>query len=673
MAEIDNFSEINENFDTVKTLLNSIRAQGILNTSDVDKLLSGINAKLEKINTEEDIDIIKVFLNELKQSLDERHSVLISKFGAIESLFSNLLKNSNELPKSNELKELFDVVATNLSVFSREVVSQKETLTDITLRLDSMRTDDTNKKEIIKNITLLKPDLERLNNGFDSIVISLNDNFKTIVKTISAMDKTEHLDKFADSLNGMETSFSTILSAIQVLDKKSEAVEESLKGLATKSDLEETDRNISELRLSNQGISEELNEISNKYSRMDNLAEKIDASVSIIASLKSVLEEADDKNTKSILEVLDDLKTELNTITSDTKFDEFKEALSKVLQDIANSTNALNSALTTSSEEVNKISGLLQDLNIKSSFSELNTTLSEKELSLKTYIDESNNKASELTNANITRVLNDISTSADALNTKLNQTQSEISSLCESQFGSVFENINELKTVVSQIDENAVSANNAIFSNISDRLNVFETNLRESIEKQEITTNEASSRLTEQVDNIKNLLGVIDYKMDSSVVEISNMKREFDSLRSAVEGVLALNFVETVKDLRADLYASKQELSVNFDNASTSLSDKVSNDLYSKYELIISKLDTVEDEFKKTQTVALGNIKEILEKISGSIVDVISYVSERPEIPGSIDDTKIDKVIDTIKEHSLSYVENVRDVVDIIEFRLKQA
>ena len=59
MADIDNLAEINENFDTVKTLLNSIRAQGILNTSDVDKLLSGINAKLEKINTDEDIDLIK--------------------------------------------------------------------------------------------------------------------------------------------------------------------------------------------------------------------------------------------------------------------------------------------------------------------------------------------------------------------------------------------------------------------------------------------------------------------------------------------------------------------------------------------------------------------------------------------------------------------------------------
>ena len=70
MADLDNFSEIKENFDTVKTLLNSIRAQGILNTSDVDKLLTGINEKLEKINTEEDIDLIKIFLSELKQNLD---------------------------------------------------------------------------------------------------------------------------------------------------------------------------------------------------------------------------------------------------------------------------------------------------------------------------------------------------------------------------------------------------------------------------------------------------------------------------------------------------------------------------------------------------------------------------------------------------------------------------
>ena len=171
---MNNFSDINENFDTIKTLLNSIRAKGIMNNYDVDKLLTGINSKLEKINTEEYIDLIKAFLSELKQNLDERHGVLGSKFGAIESLFSNLLKNSNEVAKSGELKELFDIVATNLSVFSREVVSQKETLTDITLRIDAMRSDDTQKKDIIKSISSVKNDIEKLNNGFDSNVISLN-------------------------------------------------------------------------------------------------------------------------------------------------------------------------------------------------------------------------------------------------------------------------------------------------------------------------------------------------------------------------------------------------------------------------------------------------------------------------------------------------------------------
>ena len=158
MEDMDNFSEINQNFDTVKTLLNSIRAQGILNTSDVDKLLTGINTKLEKLNTEEDIDLIKMFLSELKQNLEERHTILVSKFGAIESLFSNLLKNSTEMPKSSDIKELFDIIATNLSVFSREVVSQKESITEIALKLDAFRSDDSQKKDIIKNFARTEKD-----------------------------------------------------------------------------------------------------------------------------------------------------------------------------------------------------------------------------------------------------------------------------------------------------------------------------------------------------------------------------------------------------------------------------------------------------------------------------------------------------------------------------------
>ena len=671
MADIDNLNEMNENFDTIKTLLNSIRAQGILNTSDVDKLLSGINAKLEKINTEEDIDLIKIFLTELKQSLEERHSVLLSKFGAIESLFSNLLKNSNQLPKASEFKEWYDIVATNLSVFSREVVAQKESLTDITLRLDAIRSDDSQKKDIIKNITLLKPDLERLNNGFDSIVISLNDNFKTLAKTLSSIDKTEYLDRFADNFHGLEMSSNALLSAIQLLDKKTETVENSLKDIATKSDFEQTSKNIDEIRLLNRSLNENIEEIGDKYAKIDVLADKIDASVSIIAGLKTGLEDIESQNTQAVIDNLGRLEAKLKEIKDDTAFDEFKTSLSTVLDNIIETTSNLKENISLTSDSISSILENIRSLNLNTHFDSVLASIDSKESGIKAYIDSSAEKYANLSESNLNKIINNITLSADSLNTRLSQSQTELSAICESSFGTVFENIAELKRIVSQIDENDVSANNAMFSNISDRLNLFETALKESLETQEFTTAEASAKLCEQVENIKNLSSVLDYKMDSSVVEISNMTRMFETLRGSVDSILALNFVDTVKDLRADIYASKQDLNTIIDSASNELSENITKDLYGKYELLISKLDSVEDEFKKTQASALSYVKETMEKISDSLVDVISYVSESKEFPTEELDKKIDGIANTLKETNLNYVENVRDIVDIIRVQVE--
>ncbi len=642
MADIDNIAVINENFDTVKTLLNSIRAQGILNTSDVDKLLSGINSKLEKINTEEDIDLIKVFLTELKQNLDERHNVLVSKFGAIEALFSNLLKNSNELPKSSELKELFDIVATNLSVFSREVVAQKESLTDIGMRIDAIRSDDSQKKDIIKNITLLKPDLERLSNGFDTIVLSLNDNFKTLAKTISSSDQAENLDKFAKSIESMEVSSNALLSALQLLDKKTENVSESLKELATKSDSEQAEKNINELKQLNQNISQAVDEINNRYTKIDSLAEKIDASVNIIVNLKAMLEDADNQNAKVILDSVDKLHNKLSEINTDSQFEEFKSSFENLLRELSQSN--MNSVLETIESQENEI---------------------------KTSLDDKIKNFSNLSTANLNKILSNISSNADSLNTRISETQSEISAICTGSFNTVFDNIADLRKALSQIDENGVSANNAMFSNISDRLTLFETALKESLESQEMTTNNASSKLCEQVENIKNLSNVLDYKMDTSVVEISNMTRMFDTLKSSIDGVLALNFADSVKDLRADLYASKQDFTHALETSETNLSEKVANDIYGKYELIISRIDSAEEEFNKVQTSTLAYLKDVMEKISSSIVDILSYVSESKEFPIEEIDKKIDSISDILKETNINYVENVRSIVDIIRVQVE--
>lgn len=671
MAEINNFSEITENFDTIKTLLNSIRAQGILNTSDVDKLLAGINSKLEKINTEEDIDLIKIFLSELKQNLDERHSVLISKFGAIESLFSNLLKNSADTLKSSEVKELFDIVATNLSVFSREVVSQKETLTDITLRLDAMRSDDSSKKEIIKSVSLLKNDLEHLNNGFDSIVLSLNENFKTLIKTLSEVDQSEAINKFGGQLEDIVNSSNTVLSAIQMLDKKNNQLEDALKGLASQDDVISAKKWLSDLVAKNHELNDSINNLSDKYYKIDNLAEKIDASVSIIAGLKTVISENESQNSEKIMNELEVLQTSLNEVTTNQSFEDFKASLEIVLKDISSGSINLQNTLVDASSEIQKISTNLQALDINVNFQSLMSNLERMEHDLKEHTDVVTDKISQLVEVNATRTLNEISNNTDSLISKLKDSHYTMTKLCEKSFNDVAEDIANLKTVISQIDENNVSANNAIFSNVTDRLAIFENSLKSSLEKQEDYVANSSSQLFEQIKNIKELSGVIDYKLDASVIEVNNSKREFAELKSAVQDVLGLDFVNVVKDLRVDLYAVKQDLTTAFENSTTEQAEKSANDLFGKYELLVSKLDSVEDTLKQAQTSALNALKPILDNIASSIMDVISYVSSQKELNTDSIDVKLANITEIVKDSNLNYVENVRDIVEVIRTQVE--
>ncbi|DAB13623.1 TPA: hypothetical protein CPT91_00095 [Candidatus Gastranaerophilales bacterium HUM_16] len=671
MADINNFTEITENFDTIKTLLNSIRAQGILNTSDVDKLLAGINSKLERLNTEEDIDLIKIFLSELKQNLDERHSVLLSKFGAIESLFSNLLKNSADALKSSEVKELFDIVATNLSVFSREVVSQKETLTDITLRLDAMRSDDSQKKEIVKNITFLKNDIERLTNGFDSIVLSLNENFKTIIKTISSIDSSENINKFGKELEDIVNSSNTILSALQMLDKKNLQIEDALRGLATQDDLNSAKQWISDLASQEQTLAQSIDNLADKYYKIDNLADKIDASVDIIASLKTVISDREEQSSRALLDKLAELENTVRDISTNQAFEEFKLSLETALKGLYEGSSAIQTAVIDSSVELQKVNDAIRALDLNVSFKSLASDLSKSEQNVRDHVSVETGKVIQLVDVNATRTLNEISSSADNLTERINQAHSLISALCEKSFTEVEDNIAGLKNIVSQIDENNVSANNAIFSNITDRLAMFENSLKMSLEKQEDYVANSSSQLLEQINNIKDLSGVLDYKIDASVIEINNAKVEFSGLKAAVEDVLALDFVNKVKDLKVDLYAVKQDLANAVETSSGDLAEKFSNDLFGKYELLISKLDSVETEIKQAQTTSLNGLKAVLDNISSSIVDILSYVSSRQDISIDAIEAKLETINRAVSDNTLNYVENVRDIVDVIRTQVE--
>ena len=672
MAESNNFSEINDNFDTIKTLLNSIRAQGILNTSDVDKLLEGINSKLEKINTEEDIDLIKAFLSELKKNLDERHEVLISKFGAIESLFSNLLKNSTDAVKKPELQELFDIVATNLSVFSREVVSQKETLTDITLRLDAMRSDDTQKKEIIKSVSVVRNDIEKVNNGFDSIVISLNENFKTVLKTISEVDQSEAIKGFTEQIDDILTSTNTILSAIQLVDKKNDGFEHAIEGLATQDDTMSIKKSVIDLSEKSQELINLVDLLTQKSYKIDTLADKIDASVNIIAGLKSEIAEKDDGVKNALLDRLMELESVVKTVSDNQGFEEFKKSLKDALLDIANGSEQLRGSINSAFDKISKLNSDLQALDVNTGFKNISDGMEKIGEGIKEKFASETDKLSQLMEVNVTRTIQEVASNADVLNTRLKESHTVLSGLCEKSFEEVSGGLSDLKAVIAQLDENNVSANNAIFSNITDRLAIFENSLKTSLEKQEDYISGSSSNVFEQITNIKNITDGIDYKLDSNAIEIGNSKKEYKQLAESVNKVLAIDFVEIVKNFKAELFVVKEDLSAAVETVQTELSENITKDLFGKYELLVSRLDSVEDQLKYAQNEAMRSLDEVLSKISASIVDILSYVSTSKEASTLEFDEKLKETVRYIQDSNLNYIDSVRDVVDAIKEHIEE-
>ncbi len=671
MTDMNNLPEINDNFDTIKTMLNSIRAQGILNTSDVDKLLEGINSKLEKINTEEDINIIKNFLTNLKQNLDERHNTLISKFGAIESLFSNLLKNSSETLKSSELKELFDIVATNLSVFSREVVSQKETLTDITLRLDAMRSDDSRKNDIIKNISVLKSDIDKINNGFDSVVLSLNENFKTVLKTIAEVDQTEYISNFGQQIEDIVNSSNTILSAIQLLDKKNAQLDDSISNLVTKDELISTKNAISDLSAKSKELTDLVQVMTQKSYKIDNLADKIDASVNIIAGLKSALQEDENKTDQIIIDKLNDLETVVQTVSSASDFENFKLSLESFLKEISENSDRFLNELRLSSDSVKNLAADFRTLDLDFKYQTLISNMDKVREDIKEQIVEQTDKFSQLLDANISRTIDDVTENAQLLNSKLNDTQVTIADLCQKNFTDILEHISGLKSTVSQLDENNVAANNAIFSNVTDRLAMFESDLKTSLEKQENYTSQSSSNLIDQISSLKELTSNLDYKIDASIIELSNTRKESENVKSSIDRLLAQDFVSLLNDLRADLYASKNDLSKSIEEYNSDISEKLANDLFNKYELLISRLDNMSDEIKSTQAKSLNDLKPIFDNISASLLDILSYVSEQDKSNNQDLSDKLQEISVSLNGNNISYIENVRDIVDSVKSQIE--
>jgi len=616
MAETNNLEIIKENFEKITNLLNTIRTQGTLSTNGLDKILTSINTKLDLISNDENEELIKTFLAELKRNMEEKYGFITAKFADLEHSYNSLSKDKDGVLKNEDVKEFFDIIATNLNVFSKEVVSQKDLLTEITLRIEALRADDTDKKDILRNIAVLKTDIEHFNNAFESIVVNLNNNFKNIISGIEHLKDTNDLEQYGKDIENLYLTSNAILSAIQIIDQKNESLDQKLGQVITSTDFKNAS---DQIIAQNKELNYLVSGLANRSEVMD-LLQKIDTSIGIISGLRALINEASEKNHEELLLSLDKLEDTVKKILSEEDFDKFRLELSRLVSDVTQGTNLMRGDLLETNAEIRNLISLLNSMDIKTNFNILNETLNKKEDNIVSTIDNMSNKilqsaefntiravsktdeiysnlverlneSSQSISKNYEEIRNNVKTDLDSLHDFVEGMSGSLNEKTQNVVSSILEQTNTLEQKLSELDFNVNKSSKLNVDTIEAQLYELKNTLKSS--EDEISS-ELYLRLDKVINTVENLSGTILSAVGES--DTSNRK------------VLEQNHLETKGILDQNAEEIKR-LSESTHNIGTALS-------------------FVEESIKQKIEEDLGTARDIVEKTSYDTSNALNSFSD---------------------------------------------
>lgn len=662
MADTNNFEDIKAGFGYITEILDSMRAQNAMNAGNADKVLVNINKTLESLSNEENSDLIKVFLSELKKSLEERHNFVASKFTEIEDSFKVIVEKTENQLKGSEIKEVFDIIATNLNVFSKDFSSQKDLITEIGLKLEELKEDDSQKRDILRNIAVLKVELEKFSNGFESIILNLNNNFKETAQVLAQLDSHEELSGLKKDIDNVYLSSNAILSTLQVIDRKNRELEEVITHVVTKEDFNLEREQVAKLITQNIQIADYIATLP-KQSQVEALSERVDTAVGVINALKNMLNDTGKQNQKLLTAQLDNLESKILNISTEEEFIGFRKELAEFSQEVIQSTNLMRSDLDDTKTELKDLMAFLSSMNIKESFETFANLSKVTEKNIKENISEhSANLVKELEkNKNITKA--DVAQSTSTVSEKIELAKMEIAEGSKSNLSTILEHLQSVisnvfsvknalhvenieiaeavDTKLNDLKESLVASNNFIVQNSQDNLE----NIVSNVEKvfQEITT--VKENLSESSStNIKNLGGgfsQISKKIEELKEELNqNSQESFANILSIVE-----DFSTNISTVKTAIEQSSQENSEEIKGFISTVEEKLgtlkdvlkedavqnSNDVKSSIDSIIQTVKFLKNGIEQTSATGFANIGSNFEEMANKLESVHDHLSTKSE------------------------------------------
>lgn len=607
MAEMNNFDDIKKGFEYITDALDSIRAQNAMSAGSTDKVLVSINSRLEDLANEENSDLIKVFLAELKRSLDERHNFVSTRFNDMQLAFNNLVQKSEDQVKKHEVKEVFEIIASNLNIFAQDFSSQKDLISQIGLKIEELKQDDSQKKDILRNISVLKVELEKFSNGFESIILNFNDQFKGLSDVLLKVDSTEQLDGLKKDIENVFLSSNAILSTLQVIDRKNRDLEGVITHLVTKEDFTLEREQVAKLILQNIQITDYMNTLPTQ-NQLEALTERIDTSIGVINALKNMLSESGKQNQQMLTAQLDNLEAKILNISTEDEFIGFRKELSEFAHEVIESANLMRADLADTNSGIKSLYEFLNSMDIKNSFMNFTKISKNSEESVKGSISslagaiaEENAKNKALAKESEENIKSSISGLSNAISEEIVTNKEMTKSDIEKGVLNVNNNVNAtVESAVNEITENSKNNLTNIVENIQSVINnIFSIKNALHIENME-NAEALDSKLQDLKEDITT----------SSNFIVQNSQENLENIVSNIEKVFK-EIVAVKGGLGESNSAQKEHMKEAF-NYITQTIGEIKNDLSQNSQESYGKILSIVEGFSQE----LSNVKTSLEEIS---------------------------------------------------------
>ncbi|MBR2524871.1 hypothetical protein IKE67_00230 [bacterium] len=636
MTEGFNIEDINKKFLELSDTLDAIKTQNALNIGDTSRILNNLGAKLDGIAENTNNDEMLELIGDLKNSISDKYSYVTVKFTELETSFKDLQSHREDIVTIPQMKELFDVLSTNITVFSKQVMAQGDILNEITLRIDAIRTDDTDRREIIKNINSVRSDLEKFNNGFESIILNLNNNFDAMLEHINRLDPSKEILNMSGELSDVKSTSDTILSALQVVDQKQNKL----------------DSTIDEVISQNTKINANIKALAGQ-SDFDGLVRKVENAIELITTLKSALTDANEQSQRSLLIQLDKLSSIVTKILTEEDFEVFKSELSKLVYDVIESTNVMRGDLLDTTSEFKSLAKLMEDLDIRTSFSNLRTLIDDSARNIKDgFIDAIANSGIEPIKNN----LNILVEKTEQIKTSVNENTDRNYGKTSDKLDNVLELADKIRELVTYLPDTirqnymSVEEGQRAFveqcikdlSTIADKIKFLQDDIAGLSSPIKETLIVDVKQLKEIVFDIKDLVSDNDEivsKITALETTVGRIAGDYDiALHSVQENIMS--FMSGIKedcesaDIKMNNFAFefnalKSELNkafADFKDSSKGQNDKfnsVCNGISSRFDSVMNAIATISE-----QPAAISGIKEGFDEVQHTMQDLILAVSD---------------------------------------------